>query len=152
MALAPFRPFGELHRLRDDMNRFFNEFFGHGMLPAHKDEEPALEPNGRTLPIDMVDHPKEVVVRAMVPGVDKENLSVSVSDGTLTISGEQKVDKEAKEGDYYREYLYGKFYRRVNLPTAVDEGSVKAKLKDGVLDIHLPKVETAKPTQIEIGT
>ncbi len=152
MALVPWRPFTELDRLRDDMARLFNEFFGHSESPTRKDQESVLDTRGWTLPVDMVDRPEEIFVRAMVPGVKKKDISVFVSDGTLTISGEQKADTEVKEEDhYYSEHHYGKFHRGINLPTAVDGDKIKANLKDGMLEIHLPKVETVKPKQIEIA-
>lgn len=130
MALAPWAPFTELDRLRDDMDRLFNKFFGNSEFPARKDQEPVLDTRGWTLPVDMVDRPEEIFVRAMVPGVKKKDISVFVSDGTLTISGEQKGDTEVKEEDrYYSEHHYGKFHRSINLPTAVDGDFKKQLLK-----------------------
>ncbi len=90
MALAPWRSFTDLDRLRADMDQLFNKFFGHSVSPTRKDQESVLDTSDWALPVDMVDRPEEIFVRTMVPGVKKNDISVLVSDGKLTISGEQK--------------------------------------------------------------
>lgn len=151
MALVPWRPFRELDRLRGEMDRLFDEFFGRRSLPARREEEPALDIRGWTAPVDMIDRPDEILVKAMTPGIEKKDVHISVSDGKLTISGERKADSEVKEEDYYcSEHLYGKFYRTLSLPTAVKTDGIKANLKNGILEIHLPKAEQVKSKSVEI--
>ena len=81
-----------------------------------------------------------------LPGMKKEDIEVSIQDGTLIIRGEKKEETERKEkGAVRTERFYGSFHRAVNLPTAVDDTKVKANYKSGVLELTLPKKEEAKP-------
>jgi HSP20 family protein len=99
----------------------------------------------------VIDHEESIILRAAVPGVDKKDLEVSVNDTSAVIKG--KVMREAKEGDpeYYRcEIGSGDFTRSVELPCAVDGSKARAQLKDGILNLHLPKVETSKRHTVKI--
>jgi len=102
--------------------------------------------------VDIVEEEHEYKIHADVPGMDKNNIKVSVADGTLTISGEKKEEKkEHKKGNYaYYERSYGSFCRSFNLPDHVDGNSVKAQYKDGVLELTLQKTAEAKPKAIEV--
>jgi len=101
--------------------------------------------------VDVIDRDDEVVVRAEVPGVEKDDLDVSVSDNAVTIKGETKREEKEEKGDYYRcEISRGTFARTVVLPDYVDSDSVKAKFEDGVLELTLPKVEKVKRRSIKI--
>jgi len=94
-----------------------------------------------------------VTVTVELPGVDKKDVSVTIHDGVLTISGERKQEKETKEGEYVRtERYYGRFERQVGLTQAVAADKVKAVCKDGVLTVTLPKAVEAKPKSIDIAT
>jgi HSP20 family protein len=151
MALVPWRPFTELDRLRGEMDRLFSDFFGRGSALTRIGKGGLFDTQGWTPPVDMIDRPDEIVVKTMVPGMEKKDINVSVSNGTLTVSGERKTDSEVKEEDYYCcEQSYGKFYRAVDLPSSVESEKVKATLKNGILEIHLPKAEAVKPKSIEV--
>jgi HSP20 family protein len=90
--------------------------------------------------VDMYEEGNEVVVRADLPGIKKEDLSIDASENMLTISGEKKHDEKVEKKDYYRyESSYGKFWRSLELPGGVDMGKAKAHLEDGVLEIRIPK-------------
>ena len=94
-----------------------------------------------------------VEVKAELPGMDPKEIDVSVDNGVLTIRGEKKFEDEEKKGDYHRiERSYGSFFRSFQLPHEVDEKKVKAKYKDGVLHLTLPKSASAKPKRIEIAS
>jgi HSP20 family protein len=94
---------------------------------------------------------KEYLVKADLPDVKKEDVKVDVKDGMLTIEGERKQEKEEKGKKFHRiERSYGKFVRRLAMPTDVDEQKAAAEFKDGVLQVHLPKSPTAKPHAIDI--
>jgi HSP20 family protein len=100
----------------------------------------------------MFDRENEVVVRAEVPGMSKEDIDISVLGNTLTISGERKSEEEVKEDDYYYcESSYGRFQRDISLPQGVKAEDIKASYKDGVLEVILPKKEEAKPKKIEVA-
>jgi HSP20 family protein len=83
--------------------------------------------------------------------VTKEDITVEVKDNTLTLKGEKKFEKEAKEESYHRvERAYGAFQRAFTLPGMMEQDKVKAKFKDGILEIVLPKAEKEKPKQIKV--
>jgi HSP20 family protein len=101
--------------------------------------------------VDLYEKDDSFVIKAELAGVDKENISIDLKDGVLTLSGERSDDNEVKEDNYYRrERTYGKFRRVFSLPADVDSGKIKAEFKDGVLEIEVPKPEERKPKQITI--
>jgi HSP20 family protein len=114
----------------------------------------ALEPFRVRMPaVDVIDREDEVLVRAEVPGVDQDDLEVTVTENSVTISGHCKKEEEDKdkEGNYYRrETSYGEFSRTVGLPADVDADKGKAKFKDGLLEVTLPKVKATKRRGIKI--
>ena len=146
MALIRWEPSQGLTSLRREMDRLFDDFLSHG--PFHLGESGATEPL-----VEVSDTKEAVIVKAHVPGTSKENLQVDVSDETLTLKGEMK-EEEKKEGKNYfrREFRYGAFTRTIPLPVAVQGDKAKAKLKDGVLEVTIPKSEKAKVKQIPIQT
>ena len=107
---------------------------------------------GWTPPMEVYDKGEEFVARAELPGINKEDIDISVTGDTLTVSGERKAEEEVKEKDYYRcELCYGKFSRALTLPAAVETENINAIYKDGVLEIKLPKSKEAKPKKIDIS-
>jgi HSP20 family protein len=108
---------------------------------------------GFAVPIDFSEDDDTYTVRADLPGIDKADIEVSLTDRLLTIKGEKKTATE--EGDkkryYRRETWSGRFERSLTLPSTADASSVKADLKDGVLTISMHKSEEAKPRQININ-
>lgn len=141
------RPFEELERL-------YESIFPQGWLR----DWPALERISpffaRTPAVDVIDGDDAVIVRAEVPGVRKEDLQVSISDDMLTLTGSTShKEEERRENYFYRELRSGSFTRRLRLPAEVDATKVGAKLTDGVLEVTLPKVESAKhrPVDIKVG-
>jgi HSP20 family protein len=136
-------PFGEVERLFDD-------FFGRRWLRPFAWER---FPEMTAMPsVDVIDRADEVVVRAEVPGYKKEDIEISVSDSSLTIKGETKTEEKEEKGDYYRcEISRGAFTRTVELPAAVDDSKAKASMKDGMLELTLPKVEKSKRHTIAIA-
>jgi HSP20 family protein len=102
-------------------------------------------------PVDIYETEDSLVFKAELPGVTKEDITVEVKDNTMTLKGEKKFQKEVKEENYHRvERAYGNFQRAFTLPGMVDQEKVKAKFKDGILEIVLPKSEKAKPKQIKV--
>ncbi|MDX8403344.1 MAG: Hsp20/alpha crystallin family protein [Mariprofundaceae bacterium] len=90
-------------------------------------------------------------VQAELPGVDKKDVHLDVKDGVLTLSGERRYEKDVNEGNAHRiERAYGKYSRSFSLPRNVDAEKVSATMKDGVLEVKLPKRESAKPKAITI--
>lgn len=101
--------------------------------------------------IDIHADAEQIYVKAELPGMEKENIDVTVEDGQLIIRGEKKQEKECNEKSYlWVERYHGTIYRAVDLPAAVDASRVKATYKNGVLDLVLPRREEDKPKQIKI--
>ncbi len=145
-ALSPF----------EEMDRLFESVLPRGWMRPFRMEWPrwgelAAPFEGRMPKVDVIDRDEEVVVRAEVPGVEKEDLDVSVSDNAVTIKGQTKREEKEEKGDYYRcEISRGAFTRTVMLPGVVDADKAKAQFKDGVLELTLPKVEEAKRRTVRI--
>jgi HSP20 family protein len=101
--------------------------------------------------VDIYDNEDNIVIKAELPGIDKENINVDVKDGVLILKGERSSDNEVKKDKYYRrERMFGKFERAFNLPADVDPDKIKADYTDGVLKIDIPKPEERKPKQITV--
>ena len=138
-------PFKEFERMRRDMDRLWDSFLEGA--PGRRGEE-----RGEWLPsLDVSETKNELVVKAEVPGMDAKDIDISLSDGTLTIKGEKKQEKEEKEADYQLvERSYGSFIRSIRLPKEVQADKINASYKDGILKIALPKSEEAKKKEIKI--
>lgn len=149
-------PRGHLVSPFEEMERTLERFLPRGWLHPWHFEEPlfgALTPfEIRTPRIDMMDREDEVYLRAEVPGVEKDDLDVSLSGDTLTIRGTVRHEAEKEEaGRYlYREMTCGGFSRTIALPVSVDVNKSRVVFKDGVLEMTLPKVEGAKARRIAI--
>jgi HSP20 family protein len=141
----------------EEMERMFEQFMGRKWLSPFSWENPlwsemAKSMDVRVPSVDVIDREEEIVVRAEIPGVEKENLEVSLSDDRLTIKGSTQQEKEEKEAGEYtrREMSRGSFTRMVTLPANVDGEKAKASFKDGVLELTLPKLKPSKRTRINI--
>lgn len=137
------------------MEKFFHEMFEEPMPEKFLRRFPALrwmkEFEEVSPAVDMFEKKNEIVVKAEVPGIDKENIKISVSDNTLTIKGEMKKEEEVKEEDYYySERSFGSFMRSLSLPAKVVENKIKAEIKDGILEVHMPKAQEAKQKEIKV--
>jgi HSP20 family protein len=101
--------------------------------------------------VDLFEENNDIVVKAELPGMTKDDIEVTLIDDTITISGEKKKEEKAEKKNYYRwECSYGSFSRTFTLPAEVQKDKVKTKLKDGVLEVRLPKTEEAKKKEIKI--
>lgn len=150
MSIVKWSPMKELEEMRRDMERLFDEFFE----PTRRRRRWWPKPSevGVVVPnIDMYDRKSEIVVKAELPGVEKEDIDLTITKDSLTIKGEAKKEEEIKEENYYAcERSYGSFTRTIALPTEVDSEKAKATFKNGVLEIVLPKKEEAKPKEIKV--
>jgi HSP20 family molecular chaperone IbpA len=100
--------------------------------------------------VDIYENEDEILVHADMPGVVKEDISVDIDNGTLSISGVRKLETDGAAA--YEEFMDVEYIRSFSVPQTIDVEKVEAELKNGVLRLHLPKSETAKPRQIEIKT
>lgn len=146
MAIVKWDPFRDMVTLRDRMDRLFDD----SMARLRGAEDEMLLSNWSPS-VDIYETTDNIVIKAEVPGVKKEDISVEVKDDTLYLRGERKFEKDVKEENYHRmERSYGSFRRVFSLPATVEQDKVKASFKDGVLEITLPKVEKAKPKKIAV--
>ena len=145
MELTPWRPFGEgLTSLRNEMDRLFDRFFG---------EKTSIEPiEGRWIPaLDIVETKNAIVINAEIPGIDPQDINISITGDTLTIKGEKKQEKEEKDENYHKiERSYGSFSRSIRIPVDIHSEKIEAKYKNGILKITLPKKEESKPKEIKV--
>jgi HSP20 family protein len=102
--------------------------------------------------MDLVESDDHYLLRADLPGMKQEDVSIEFNDGTLTISGERKAEYERKEKGFFRlERSFGKFSRSLTLPEGVDPDKIEAGFHEGVLDVRIPKPEQRKPRRIEVA-
>ncbi|HZD54950.1 MAG TPA: Hsp20/alpha crystallin family protein [Candidatus Aquicultoraceae bacterium] len=140
-------PFRDVATLQDRMNQAFGEFLERGRGAGEGLEAGAWMPA-----VDIYETKDAVCLRAELPGLDKDSVHVEVKEGVLRLHGERKFEKEVDEENYHRiERSYGSFSRSFTLPSSVDGEKVSARMKDGVLEVKLPKREQAKPKQIRIS-
>ena len=102
--------------------------------------------------VDVVDRDDDIMVRADVPGVTKENLDVSFTDNTITIKGRTSAEKKEEKGDYFRnETMKGAFTRTMYLPSDVDGSKASSTFKHGVLEVVVPKLEKARRIKVDVS-
>ena len=146
-------PFEFMRRFGEEMDKLVGDFdFGRGWLP------PALARNagpGLWAPeIEMFEQNGELIVRADLPGLTKDDVNVEIDNDAITIEGERRSEqKENREGFYRTERSYGKFYRRLPLPDGVEAENANATFRDGVLEITMdaPKRTESKPRKVAIS-
>jgi HSP20 family protein len=137
----PFREFSQLHRI----NRMFTDAYG-------RTDEGLTTSGSWVPPVDIFqtgDH--EVVLKAELPDLKREDIDITIDNGTLTLKGEKKFSQEVKDEQVHQiERRYGSFSRSFSLPLTVDATKVAAEYKDGVLTVRLPLREEAKPRQVKV--
>lgn len=140
------RPIGNLFSLHNEMGRIFGDLFD-SQEDSSDSKETAWTPS-----VDVAESETGYEVRAELPGVSENNVNVSVTDNLLTIKGEKRQEEKSEDNNYHRvERRYGNFQRSFTLPRNVETGDIKAGFKDGVLTLNIPKVEEAKPTEVQIS-
>ena len=146
MDLIKWEPFDGLNRIQSRINDLFEETFGRSRLP-HAPVSGVWYP-----PVDILESKDSYLIRAELPGMKKEDLHLELNDGTLTLSGERKFEETANGDEYHRvERVSGKFTRSFYLSRTVKHDAIKATYRDGILEVHVPKAEEAKPKQITVS-
>ncbi len=147
--ITRWNPMREMEDMQRRMSSLFDwSPFRRGNLAA--EDENMTVPEWAPL-VDIAEDGKEYLIKVELPEVPKEDVKVTVENGTLTISGERKAEKEEKGRKFHRlERFYGRFERSFTIPDDAESGEVKADFKDGVLRVHLAKSEKARPKQIEV--
>jgi HSP20 family protein len=149
-ALAPIKSLRDLvttdpfFLLQNRLNRLFD-------FPLAPFAEETLPLTKWVPACDIYETAKEIVVKAELPGLKREDINVSIENNLLTIHGERKFDEEVKRDNFHRvERSYGEFFRSFTLPAFIDPNKILAEFKDGLLLVFLPKREEAKAKQIEV--
>lgn len=145
MAMERWEPMRDMMGLRDAMERLIQESFARpagSILPAMRG----------AVPLDVIEKGDAFEVRASLPGINPDDVHVTVQDETLTIRGEMSGDQERKEENWIlRERRSGSFYRSITLPSPLDADHATARFDQGVLILNIPKAERAKAKQISVG-
>jgi HSP20 family protein len=147
MALIRWEPVRELNTIQSEMNRLFNTYFD-SPTPANGGAT-----RRRWIPaMDLVETEQDFVLRADLPGVAEEDVTIELEDRLLTISGERKAEHEERKEGYYRvERSSGAFTRTLTLPEGVDPTAIKASFDKGVLEVRIPKPAEKKPHRVAIS-
>jgi HSP20 family protein len=141
-TLNRWEPFRNAASLHEQLNRVFGE-------GSNRHEESNLTTWAPA--VDIVETEHELVVKADLPDIDPKDLDIRVENNILTIRGERKFEKQENDGNYLRvERAYGAFARSFSLANTVDSEAIKAEYQNGVLTLHIPKREEAKPKQIKV--
>ena len=144
-VLTPWANWGRLSDLRDEIDRLFD-------APLSDLTRASQLLSGWTPALDVYEEKDHFIVKAELPGMKKEDIDVSLHDGSLSISGERKSETKHEDAEVYRaERFFGRFQRTVTLPAPVAADKVNAQYKDGILTVKLPKTEEAKPKQIDVS-
>jgi len=143
--LSAWPSIGRLTGLRDEIDRLFES-------PLAELARSSRLLSGWTPALDLYEDKDHLYVKLEVPGMKREDIDVSLHEGSLSISGERKSEERHQDAEVYRaERFFGRFQRTVTLPTPVAADRVKAQYKDGILTITLPKTEEAKPKHIDVN-
>ena len=140
MALVRWNPATEFDALRHQMDRLFDEMTG----------DRALTPQWGQLPIELNDAGNNLELKAQVPGLNPDDLDVTVNRDSVTISGEYRYEDNG-QNSYGSEFQYGKFSRTVGLPVGIQQDNVQADYTNGILTLHLPKIEQAANQKVKIN-
>lgn len=147
MAIVKAAP-QRLAHMKADFDRMFDRLFHEPFFGLERFEAPVME-TAWAPPLDFAETDKEYVIRLEVPGIPKENLDVGLDNNILTLSGRREFHREEKAEQYiWQEREEGRFVRSLRLPTPVLEDKIEAMVEDGVLIVHLPKMEVAKKSKI----
>jgi len=144
MALTHWKPFGDLISVNNKLDRLFeDEIFDND----YTKNEPV-----KWYPVtDIYETKDDYVFKLQVPGLKKDEVSIEICENVLSISGERKVEKDVKKENYHRiERFTGKFQRSFSIPGEIECGKIKASMKDGVLELQVPKAEKIKARAIPI--
>ena len=146
--LTVYEPWSAMRQLREEMNRAF------GQALSGSDDGSNVVTSGWMPAVDIKEEAEAFVISADVPGVDPENIEVTMESGMLTIKGERRLETDEQKGNGYRrvERLHGTFHRRFSLPDTADAEKISARGKNGVLEVVIPKKAAVQPKRIKVGS
>jgi HSP20 family protein len=143
MSMIRYQPIPLFNHFNNDINRYFGKTRSKAAAGQERDWAPA---------VDIREEESRYLLSADIPGVERENIEITLEGGVLTIKGERRGETEANGQDYRRrERMHGTFMRQFTLPETVDSQNISATVKDGVLDVVIPKQAKPQPTRITIN-
>jgi len=143
-------------RAFEEMDNMFDDFFSRGWMRPFRFSQPSWGHlpapfKGRTPHVNVVDRDNEVYIKAELPGIDKDDIDISVTGNSVTIKAETREEEKEEKGDYHHyEISQGSFSRTLSLPSEVDTDKAKARFKHGVLKLTIPKVNKSMTTSVKI--
>ena len=145
--LTRYEPWSAMRQLRDEMNRAF------GKALNVNDDGSNVVTSSWMPAVDVKEEDERFLIRADIPGVDPEDIEITMEKGVLTIKGERKLEAKDEGDNGYRrvERVYGSFYRRFSLPDTADAEKISASGKNGVLEIAIPKKAAVQPKRITVA-
>lgn len=150
-GMTPYRPvewFTPIERMEEMFDDFIKRPLSRGMWPSLPRIMEGMEP---TPDVDIYEEKDNIIVKSELPGMSKEDIEIHLTDDTITLTGEKQKEEKIEKKDYYRmERTFGSFKRSFALPAEVQTGKAKALFKDGVLEVKIPKTETAKKKEHKI--
>lgn len=151
-AVAPWKPSIGLPRWEGEIERMMDDFFARRMRPWWPERRLGAWEGEIVAPaLDVYEEKDDIVVKAELPGMDKDQIVVEISGSELILKGEKRKEEKVEQGNYFRcERSYGAFRRSVELPKDVQADKIKASFKNGILEVRLPKTEKAKAKEIKI--
>jgi HSP20 family protein len=143
MSIVRWTPFREMEAMHNEMNRLFSRFGGF---------ESEQKNGGQwMLSVDVIETPNALKLKAALPGIDPKDVNIEVNDNTLTLMAQRQQEDKQEEGTYqWIEHQYGTFSRSITLPRHVDAEKIEARYANGMLELTIPKKESAKPRRIEL--
>jgi len=149
-AMTPFT-----HSMEEFFENYFPRRWMEGFEPFgwRKPLWPEVDEKFDFLPnVDIVDRDDVLLIRAEMPGVKKEDLEITIAGDRLTFEAKREFEEKEEEDDFFRhEMAYGRMFRTVRLPVEVHGDKAKAELKDGIVELHLPKVEVTTPHKVKVA-
>jgi HSP20 family protein len=146
MSIVKWSPLREVEAMHNEMNRLFSRLGAFGGFNGGQ-----ADGGQWMLPVDVTETPGALKLKAALPGVEPRDVNIEVSDNVLTITAERRHEDRVEEGGYqWVEQQYGTFARSVTLPRSVDTEKIEARYNNGVLELTVPKKESAKPRRIEL--
>lgn len=143
MPMIRYQPVTLFDRINDEIKR------QHGISRAREPDKPK---HAWAPAVDIREEAGRYLLTADIPGVDRDNIEITLEDGVLTLKGKRNADAHAAGQEYrHRERVHGDFMRQFSLPDSIDAENISASVKDGVLDIVIPKQALAQPTRITIN-
>jgi HSP20 family protein len=145
MVLRRREPFRELWQMQENMDRMWRSFGQEGSEPGNVENW--------AIPLDVVQQGDNIIVKASVPGVNPEDIDVSIENDVLTIKGQTKEEREHQEGNYLmRERRAGSFYRALRLPDTLDSDQAQCHYEHGVLSITFPRMESKRARHLQVSS